>query len=99
MNILLPAGLGLDPHALKRMSWLVLLLCVVPPATEVAVVTVISKFLLDIPWLWGILLGLLLAAVSPAVVIPCLFELQVNFQFLFDFSIKNIFLKGSRLWG
>lgn len=83
VNILLPAGLGLDPVALKRMSWLVLALALLPPAAEVATITIVSKFLMDIPWLWGVLLGLLLAAVSPAVVIPCLFELQVYTLYIF----------------
>ncbi|XP_071053502.1 sodium/hydrogen exchanger 9B2 isoform X2 [Onthophagus taurus] len=76
VNIMLPAGLGLDPKALKKMSWMVLNLAFVPVAVEVAGVAVAAYFLLDFPWLWGILLGLLLAAVSPAVIIPCLFQLQ-----------------------
>ena len=39
---------------------------------------VLFKYALDyeFPWLWGFLLGFILAAVSPAVVVPSLLELQ-----------------------
>ena len=39
---------------------------------------VLFKYALDyeFPWLWGFLLGFVLAAVSPAVVVPSLLELQ-----------------------
>ena len=30
----------------------------------------------DLPWLWGFMLGFVLSAVSPAVVVPCLLSLQ-----------------------
>uniref|UniRef100_T1JIN7 Cation/H+ exchanger transmembrane domain-containing protein n=1 Tax=Strigamia maritima TaxID=126957 RepID=T1JIN7_STRMM len=36
----------------------------------------ISHFILDFPWLWGLMLGFVLAAVSPAVVVPCLLALS-----------------------
>ena len=32
---------------------------------------------LGMPWLWGFMLGFVLAAVSPAVVVSCLLNLQV----------------------
>ena len=32
--------------------------------------------MLGLPWLWAALLGCVLAAVSPAVVVPCLLTLQ-----------------------
>lgn len=57
VNILLPAGLGLDPTALRRMSGMVLSLALVPAAVEVVAVTVFSHFLMNLPWLWGVLLG------------------------------------------
>ena len=31
---------------------------------------------LQFPWMWGFMLGFVLAAVSPAVVVPCLLSLQ-----------------------
>lgn len=35
-----------------------------------------SHLILGFPWLWGLMLGFVLAAVSPAVVVPCLLQLQ-----------------------
>lgn len=54
---MLPAGLGLDPSALKKMSGMVFTLATVPVAVEVAGVIVLSLYLLDLPILWGTLLG------------------------------------------
>ncbi|PSN30829.1 hypothetical protein C0J52_17334 [Blattella germanica] len=74
--ILIRAGLGLDPSALKRLSWVVLRLSIFPSVVEVLFVAIMMHFLLDFPWLWGLLMGTVLAAVSPAVVIPCSVHLQ-----------------------
>ncbi|XP_069678720.1 sodium/hydrogen exchanger 9B2-like [Periplaneta americana] len=74
--ILTRAGLGLDPSALRRLSLVIARLAVVPSIVEICVSAVISHFLFHLPWVWSFLLGSVLAAVSPAVVIPCLFSLQ-----------------------
>lgn len=74
--ILIRAGLGLDPKALRNLKFVILRLAFLPGLVEGTIMTIVSHFLLGIPWVWGILLGAILAAVSPAVVIPCLFKLQ-----------------------
>jgi len=74
--ILMRAGLGLDPKALKRLSGMVFRLAFTPCLVETTVVAIASHFLLGIPWLWGFMLGFVLAAVSPAVVVPCLLALS-----------------------
>jgi len=74
--ILLRAGLGLDPAALKQLSAMVFRLAFMPCLAETCVVAVTSHFLIRLPWLWGFMLGFVLAAVSPAVVVPCLLSLQ-----------------------
>lgn len=74
--ILLRAGLGLDPTALKQLSAMVFRLAFLPCLAETAVVAVTSHYMLGLPWLWGFMLGFVLAAVSPAVVVPCLLALQ-----------------------
>lgn len=76
VNILLPAGLGLDPNALQKSLFNIIVLALVPPMVEVVVVAIVAYLLMDLSWLWAFLLGFLISAVSPAVVIPCLFELQ-----------------------
>ncbi|XP_018326683.1 sodium/hydrogen exchanger 9B2 isoform X2 [Agrilus planipennis] len=74
--ILTRAGLDLDPQALKKLKFTVLKLGVGPWLIEAAVITVMSRFLLQLPWDWSMLLGSIVAAVSPAVVVPCLFRLR-----------------------
>ena len=75
--ILLRAGLGLDPVALKRLSGSVLRLAFSAGFAEMVVVAILSNLLLGFPWLWGFMLGFLVIAASPAVIVPCLFSLQV----------------------
>ena len=58
------------------LAGLVFRLAFAPCLVETLVVAVASHLLLDFPWLWGFMLGFVLAAVSPAVVVPCLLQLQ-----------------------
>lgn len=74
--ILLRAGLGLDPTALRRLSMVVLRLAIIPCTLEAIVIAVASHYFLNFPWLWGFLLGCVLGAVSPAVVVPSLLWLK-----------------------
>lgn len=55
--ILLRAGLELDPSALKRLGTMVLRLAIGPAVVEAVAVAVFAYFLLDLPWIWGFLLG------------------------------------------
>uniref|UniRef100_A0A1Y1MAZ5 Cation/H+ exchanger transmembrane domain-containing protein n=1 Tax=Photinus pyralis TaxID=7054 RepID=A0A1Y1MAZ5_PHOPY len=96
VNILLPAGLGLDANALRQMGGMIANLAVVPVAIEVVGITILAHLTLDFPWLWGSLLGLLLAAVSPAVIIPCLFELQ-DLGYGVDKGIHTLVIAASTL--
>uniref|UniRef100_T1GPZ4 Cation/H+ exchanger transmembrane domain-containing protein n=1 Tax=Megaselia scalaris TaxID=36166 RepID=T1GPZ4_MEGSC len=57
INIMLLAGLGLDPKAFKKLWFMILRLTLVPTIVEVAIIAVLGYFLLSMPWLWGILLG------------------------------------------
>ncbi|XP_066583918.1 uncharacterized protein [Prorops nasuta] len=74
--ILTRAGLDLDPNALKRLQLTVPKIGLIPWCVETVVVAGLTNLLLDLPWLWGFLLGSVIAAVSPAVVVPCLFRLR-----------------------
>ncbi|KMQ97942.1 mitochondrial sodium hydrogen exchanger nha2 [Lasius niger] len=76
--ILTRAGLDLDPTALKKLKVTVPKMGLIPWLVEAMVVTVLTRFLLDLPWIWGFLLGSVIAAVSPAVVVPCLFRLRAK---------------------
>ncbi|XP_047741012.1 sodium/hydrogen exchanger 9B2-like [Hyalella azteca] len=74
--ILLRAGLGLDPKALKAMSLTVFRLAFVPSLVESTTVAIVAHFLLGFPWLWSFMLGFIVAAISPSVVVPCLLQLS-----------------------
>lgn len=55
--ILTRAGLGLDPVALKQLSFGVLRLAFIPCLVEATTVGITSHFLLGLPWSWGFMLG------------------------------------------
>ncbi|XP_062964177.1 sodium/hydrogen exchanger 9B1 [Cynocephalus volans] len=74
--ILIRAGLGLDPKALKRLKIVCIRLAMIPCIMEACSAAVFSHFLLKFPWQWGFLLGFVLGAVSPAVVVPAMLLLQ-----------------------
>lgn len=57
INIMLLAGLGLDLIALKQLFGIIMRLTLIPTFLEVGAVTVCAHYLLNFPWLWGILLG------------------------------------------
>ena len=58
-----------------------------PCLVEATVVAISSHLLLGFPWLWGFMLGFILAAVSPAVVVPCLLSLQER-----GFGVEKVFI-------
>ncbi|XP_062305348.1 sodium/hydrogen exchanger 9B2-like [Osmerus eperlanus] len=74
--ILTRAGLGLDPTALRRLKAVCLRVAVGPCTVEACTVAVVSHFLMGLPWVWGFILGFVLSAVSPAVVVPSMLLLQ-----------------------
>ncbi|GAV01215.1 hypothetical protein RvY_11958-2 [Ramazzottius varieornatus] len=74
--ILIRGGLGLDIIVLKKLSRGVALLAFLPSTVESVVVGVVAHFLLHFDWLWAFVLGYLLTAVSPAVLVPNMLHLQ-----------------------
>nr|XP_046237395.1 sodium/hydrogen exchanger 9B2 isoform X2 [Scatophagus argus] len=74
--ILTRAGLGLNPSALRRLKAVCVRLAIGPCVVEACTVALVSHFLLGLPWVWGFILGFVLAAVSPAVVVPSMLLLQ-----------------------
>ena len=74
--ILLRAGLGLDPQSLRRLSFTVIRLAFLPCLVETLVIVLVTHYLLDLPVVWGFILGFVLAAVSPAVVVPSMIWCQ-----------------------
>lgn len=74
--ILIRAGLDLDPHALKRLKFTVLKLSLIPIFIEAGIIIITTHYFLDLPWIWAALLGAIVSAVAPAVVVPCLFRFR-----------------------
>ncbi|XP_036619802.1 sodium/hydrogen exchanger 9B1-like [Trichosurus vulpecula] len=74
--ILVRAGLGLDPQALEKLKGVCLRLSMGPCCLEACSAAVFSHFIMKFPWRWGFLLGFVLGAVSPAVVVPAMLMLQ-----------------------
>ncbi|XP_008315377.1 sodium/hydrogen exchanger 9B2 isoform X1 [Cynoglossus semilaevis] len=74
--ILARAGLGLDPLALRKLKSVCLRVAAGPCLIEACTIALVSHFLLDLPWVWGFILGFVLGAVTPAVVVPAMLLLQ-----------------------
>lgn len=68
--ILLRAGLSLDFKALKKVGRPALLMCFVPATLELVGVILFAPILFHISFLEAAILGTVLAAVSPAVIVP-----------------------------
>ncbi|XP_075400978.1 sodium/hydrogen exchanger 9B2 isoform X2 [Tenrec ecaudatus] len=74
--ILVRAGLGLDSKALKKLKGVCVRLSMGPCLVEASTSALLAHFLLGLPWQWGFILGFVLGAVSPAVVVPSMLLLQ-----------------------
>jgi len=73
--ILLRVGFGLSLGTLRRVGRQVLLLAWIPAAVEGITVSLVARPLLGLSWLEAGLLGSVIAAVSPAVVVPLMLRL------------------------
>ncbi|XP_006893157.1 PREDICTED: mitochondrial sodium/hydrogen exchanger 9B2 [Elephantulus edwardii] len=74
--ILVRAGLGLDSKALKKLKGVCVRLSMGPCLMEACTSALLAHFLMGLPWQWGFILGFVLGAVSPAVVVPSMLLLQ-----------------------
>lgn len=73
--ILTRSGLSLDLSALKKIGRPAFLMCFVPASFEILGITIFGPILLKISYLEAMLLGSVLAAVSPAIVAPRMINL------------------------
>lgn len=74
--ILTRAGLSLDIRELKTVGRPALLLCFVPALFEIVGITYLAPKLFNISSLEGFLLGCVVAAVSPAIIVPRMLNLK-----------------------
>ena len=74
--ILYRAGLGLDRAGLKENGVTALKLSILPCLLEAATVAVCAHYLFQFPMIEALMLGFVMAAVSPAVIVPIMLKLQ-----------------------
>ena len=74
--ILTRSGLSLDIHNLKKIGRPAILMCFLPACLEIIGVMIFAPLFLKISYLEALLLGSVLAAVSPAVVVPRMIKLM-----------------------
>jgi len=76
MNILMRGGLEMDLGAVKRLGFAVVRLTVLPGVTEALASAGLAVAIFDMPFFLALAMGFILAAVSPAVVVGGMFNLQ-----------------------
>jgi NhaP-type Na+/H+ or K+/H+ antiporter len=74
--ILIRAGLGISKETLNRIGGPAIRMGFVPCIVEGAIVMAASHYLLGLSWFEAGMLGFIIAAVSPAVVVPQMLELK-----------------------
>lgn len=74
--ILIRAGLGISKETLNRIGGPAIRMGFIPGIAEGIAATAASYYLLDLPFFEAGMLGFILAAVSPAVVVPQMLELK-----------------------
>ena len=74
--ILLRAGLGISKATLKRIGNTALKLSFIPVIFEGGAVTLLARYIFGFSWLQAAILAFIIAAVSPAVVVPSMLKLK-----------------------
>ncbi|MEN9216922.1 MAG: cation:proton antiporter [Gloeomargarita sp. HHBFW_bins_162] len=96
MVILMKAGLGLDREKLAQQGTVALRLGFLPAAGEALVVAVVAMVLLKFDFPTGLLLGCVLGAESPAVIVPGMLRLK-SLGWGVEKGIPDAILTGSAL--
>ena len=92
--ILTRAGLSLDVEALKRVGRPAVLMCFVPACFEIIGMTLLAPRLLGVSTLDGAIMGAVVGAVSPAVIVPRMIRLSEE-GWGVDRGIPQLILAGA----
>ena len=92
--ILTRAGLAIDIADLKKVGRPAILMCFVPATFEIVAVTLLAPLLLDVTTLEATIMGTVLAAVSPAVIVPRMLHLMES-GYGKDKSIPQLIMAGA----
>ena len=96
MVILMRAGLGLDRDKLIKQGSVALRLGFLPALTEAIAISFLAVWLFQFNWLTGLLLGCVVSAESPAVIVPGMLRLK-NLGYGVSKGIADAILTGSAL--
>lgn len=96
MVILMKAGLGLDRQKLSQQGIVALRLGVLPAACEAIALAIAAHFLFQFDWATGLLLGCIVGAESPAVIVPGMLRLK-SLGWGVEKGIPDAILTGSAL--
>lgn len=94
--ILVRAGLSLDLRDLKKIGLPAVLMCFVPAIFEMLAVGLIAPLMFDISYLDAFIMGAVLGAVSPAVVVPRMIKMIDEGRGT-DKSVPQLIIAGSSL--
>lgn len=92
--ILTRAGLSLNLQDLKEIGLSAVLMCFVPALFEIVAFTIFAPILLDLSVLDSAIMGTVIAAVSPAVVVPQMLKLK-ELGYGLDKKIPQLIMAGS----
>lgn len=90
--ILTRSGLALDFKSLIKIGRPAILMCFLPASFEILGITIFGPLLLNISYLEALLLGCVLGAVSPAIVVPRMLQMIENEE---GKEIPKIIMAGS----
>ncbi|MGV2829752.1 cation:proton antiporter domain-containing protein [Myxosarcina sp. GI1(2024)] len=96
MVILMRAGLGLDREKLVKQGTVAIRLGFLPALTEAIVIAIAAKFLFALDLMTGLLLGVVVSAESPAVIVPGMLRLK-SLGWGVAKGIPDVILTGSAL--
>lgn len=92
--ILTRAGLSIDINDLKKVGRPAILMCFVPATLEIIAITLLAPVFLGVSYIEAAIMGSVLAAVSPAVIVPRMLHLMEG-GYGKDKSIPQIIMAGA----
>lgn len=92
--ILTRAGLSMNLNALKKVGRPAIMMCFVPATFEIATVILLAPIFLKISYIEAAIMGTVLAAVSPAVIVPRMIHLMES-SYGKDKSIPQLIMAGA----
>ena len=94
--ILVRAGLSLDLEALKKVGRPAILMAFVPATIELLAITFLAPIFFGISYLEALILGAIVAAVSPAVVVPRMIKLMES-KYGTEKKVPQLILAGASI--